>query len=149
MDRPETKYAKSGDVHIAYQVFGSGDLDVVVVPGFTSHVELLWEHEPAARSLEGLASFARVITFDRRGSGLSDPVPDAPSLETADGRRARGDGRGGLRARGARGHLRGRVDEHPVRRHLSRPGAGARLLRGHGPLDVGRGLPVRRPRSRR
>ena len=82
MDRPETKYAKSGDVHIAYQVFGGGDLDVVVVPGFTSHVELLWEHEPAARSLEGLASFARVITFDRRGSGLSDPVPDAPTLET-------------------------------------------------------------------
>lgn len=55
---------------------------MVVVPGFTSHIELLWEHEPAARSLEGLASFARVITFDRRGSGLSDPVPDAPTLET-------------------------------------------------------------------
>jgi class 3 adenylate cyclase/dienelactone hydrolase len=82
VDRPETKYARSGDVHIAYQVFGSGDLDIVVVPGFTSHIELLWEHEPAARSLEGLASFARVITFDRRGSGLSDPAPDAPSLET-------------------------------------------------------------------
>ncbi len=78
---PETKYAKSGDVHIAYQVFGEGELDVVVVPGYTSHIELLWEHEPAARSLQGLASFARVITYDRRGSGLSDPVPDAPTLE--------------------------------------------------------------------
>ena len=79
--RPETKYAKSGDVHIAYQVFGEGELDIVVVPGFTTHVELVWEHEPAARALEGLASFARVITFDRRGSGLSDPVAEAPSLE--------------------------------------------------------------------
>jgi pimeloyl-ACP methyl ester carboxylesterase len=79
--RPETRYARSGDVHLAYQVFGAGELDVVLVPGFTSHVELVWEHEPAARGLEGLASFARVITFDRRGSGLSDPVAEAPTLE--------------------------------------------------------------------
>ena len=81
MERPETRYAKSGDIHIAYQVFGEGDLDVVMVPGYTSHVELLWEHEPAVRALEGLASFARVINFDRRGSGLSDPVAEAPTLE--------------------------------------------------------------------
>ncbi len=79
--RPETKYAKSGEVHIAYQVFGEGDLDLVLVPGFTTHVELAWEYEPSARFLEGLASFARVITFDRRGSGLSDPVVDVPTLE--------------------------------------------------------------------
>jgi class 3 adenylate cyclase len=81
MTRPETKYARSGDVHIAYQVFGEGDLNLVLVPGFTTHIELVWEHEPAARLLEGLASFARVITLDRRGSGLSDPVADAPTLE--------------------------------------------------------------------
>jgi class 3 adenylate cyclase len=81
MKRPETKYARSGDLHIAYQVFGEGDLDVVLVPGFTTHVELVWEHEPIARLMEGLASFARVIAFDRRGSGLSDPAPDAPTLE--------------------------------------------------------------------
>ncbi len=81
MGRVETRYAKSGDVHIAYQVFGEGEIDLVVVPGFTTHVELAWEYEPSARLLEGLASFARVITFDRRGSGLSDPVPDAPTLE--------------------------------------------------------------------
>ena len=79
--RPETRYARSGGVHIAYQVFGEGDLDLVLVPGFTTHVELLWEHEPTARFLEGLASFARVINFDRRGSGLSDPVVAAPTLE--------------------------------------------------------------------
>jgi pimeloyl-ACP methyl ester carboxylesterase len=71
MGRVETKYAKSGGVHIAYQVFGEGEIDLVLVWGFTSHVELNWEHEPAARLLEGLGSFARVITFDRRGSGLS------------------------------------------------------------------------------
>ncbi len=79
--RPETRYAKSEDVHIAYQVFGEGDLDVVLVNGFTTHIELAWEHEPAAHLLEALASFARVITFDRRGSGLSDPVAEAPTLE--------------------------------------------------------------------
>ena len=82
MARPETRYARSGDVHIAYQVFGQGEIDLVLVWGFTSHIELAWEHPPAARLLEGLASFARVITFDRRGSGLSDPAADAPTLET-------------------------------------------------------------------
>jgi class 3 adenylate cyclase len=78
---PETRYARSGGVHIAYQQFGSGDLDLVVVNGFTSHIELIWEHPSPSRVLEGLASFARVINFDRRGSGLSDPVSEAPTLE--------------------------------------------------------------------
>ena len=68
-------------MHIAYQVFGEGELDLVLVPGFVTHVELLWEAEPSARFLEALGSFARVINFDRRGSGLSDPVPGAPTLE--------------------------------------------------------------------
>src|SRR4029450_8124377 len=80
-NRPQTKYASSDGVHLAYQVFGEGDLDLVLVNGFTTHVELVWEHEPARRFLEGVASFARVINFDRRGSGLSDPVADAPTLE--------------------------------------------------------------------
>lgn len=80
-ERPETRYARSGDVHIAYQVFGQGELDLVVVPGFVSHVELFWEDEAWARAFERLASFARVIHFDRRGSGLSDPVSMAPTLE--------------------------------------------------------------------
>ena len=79
--RPETRYARSGEVHIAYQVFGEGDFDLVLVPGFTTHVELVWEYPPIARFMEGMASFARVISFDRRGSGLSDPVPAAPTLE--------------------------------------------------------------------
>jgi class 3 adenylate cyclase len=68
-------------VHIAYQAFGGGELDLVLVNGFTTHVELVWEHEPFARALERLGSFARVINFDRRGSGLSDPVAEAPTLE--------------------------------------------------------------------
>ena len=79
--QPETKYAPNGDVSLAYQVFGEGDLDLVLVNGYLGHVELIWENEPAARFLEGLASFARVINFDRRGSGLSDPVAEAPTLE--------------------------------------------------------------------
>jgi pimeloyl-ACP methyl ester carboxylesterase len=79
--QPETRYAQSGDVHIAYQVFGEGDLDIVLVNGFTTHVELVWEHEASRHYLERLASFARVIAFDRRGSGLSDPVGAAPTLE--------------------------------------------------------------------
>ena len=62
-------------------MFGAGDLDLVLVPGYVTHVELVWEHEPSARFLERLASFARVISFDRRGSGLSDPVAEAPTLE--------------------------------------------------------------------
>jgi len=78
---PETRYARSGDLHIAYQVFGEGELDLVLVPGYVTHVELVWEHEPSARFLDRLASFARVIHFDRRGSGLSDPVDGAPTLE--------------------------------------------------------------------
>jgi class 3 adenylate cyclase len=78
---PETRYARNGDVHLAYQVFGEGPLDLVLVRGFMNHVELVWEHEPLARSLRGLASFARVITFDRRGTGLSDPGAEAPTLE--------------------------------------------------------------------
>ena len=77
----ETKYARSGDVHIAYQAFGEGEFDLVIVNGYVTHVELVWQSPPIARWLEALASFARVITFDRRGSGLSDPVPDAPTLE--------------------------------------------------------------------
>jgi pimeloyl-ACP methyl ester carboxylesterase len=80
-ETPETSYASSDGVHLAYQVFGEGDIDLVEVNGFTTHVELVWDHEPARQFLEGLGSFARVINFDRRGSGLSDPVAEAPTLE--------------------------------------------------------------------
>jgi class 3 adenylate cyclase len=78
---PATRYAKSGNVHIAYQVFGSGPNDLVFVPGFISHIENYWEHPDLARYLLRLAAFSRVIMFDKRGTGLSDPVAAMPSLE--------------------------------------------------------------------
>jgi class 3 adenylate cyclase len=83
MTVPETRYAKSGDLNIAYQVVGEGPLDLVYVPGWISHVELAWELPDLARGFERLASFTRLITFDKRGTGMSDPVPpgELPTLE--------------------------------------------------------------------
>jgi class 3 adenylate cyclase len=80
---PETKYAKSGEVHIAYQVIGNGPMDLVVVPGWVSHLELTWEEPELARFIQRLASFSRVILFDKRGTGLSDRVSETalPTLE--------------------------------------------------------------------
>jgi len=78
----ETRYAKSGDVHVAYQVVGEGP-DLVFLPGWFSHVELAWELPPLALFLERLASFSRLILIDKRGTGLSDPLPagELPTLE--------------------------------------------------------------------
>ena len=73
--RPETRYAKSGDLNIAYQVAGDGPVDLIYVPGWISNVELNWEEPALAHVLERLASFSRLIMFDKRGTGLSDPVP--------------------------------------------------------------------------
>src|SRR3984893_14869234 len=78
---PETRYAKSGDVHIAYQVSGAGPLDVVLVPGFISNVELAWEMPFSGPALRKIGSFARVISFDKRGTGLSDRTVGVPTLE--------------------------------------------------------------------
>jgi pimeloyl-ACP methyl ester carboxylesterase len=80
---PKTQYAKSGRANIAYQVLGEGPLDLVLVHGWISHLELLWEQPAAARALRRLASFSRLILFDKRGTGLSDPVPvdQLPTLE--------------------------------------------------------------------
>jgi len=80
---PTTRYAKSGDVHIAYQVVGEGPRDLVFVHGWISHIEHLWEEPAIARFLGRLASFSRLILLDKRGTGLSDPVPlhQLPTLE--------------------------------------------------------------------
>jgi pimeloyl-ACP methyl ester carboxylesterase len=80
-DVAETRYARSGDVHIAYQVIGDGPIDLVLFGTFVSHVELNWEDPSIARFLHGLGSFARVIVFDKRGVGMSDPAATAPTLE--------------------------------------------------------------------
>jgi pimeloyl-ACP methyl ester carboxylesterase len=82
MRKPETRYARSGDVNIAYQVVGEGPRDLVLVPGWVSNVELFWEEPTVARFLERLTSFTRLILFDKRGTGLSDRVSDVPNLET-------------------------------------------------------------------
>jgi pimeloyl-ACP methyl ester carboxylesterase/DNA-binding CsgD family transcriptional regulator len=79
--RPETRYAKSGQVSIAYQVLGDAPLDLVMVPGFVSHVEVMWEEPNLAHLLTRLGSFARLIVFDKRGTGMSDPVSEPPSME--------------------------------------------------------------------
>ena len=76
-----TRYADSDGVSIAYRVHGEGELDLVFVPGFVSHVELLWEHPSTARFLRRLSSFARLVVFDKRGQGLSDRPADPPTLE--------------------------------------------------------------------
>jgi pimeloyl-ACP methyl ester carboxylesterase len=76
-----TRYAKSGDLSIAYQLEGNGPLDLVVVPGIVSHVEAFHELPGYSRFIERLASFARVITFDKRGTGLSDRGADLPARD--------------------------------------------------------------------
>ena len=83
MERSETRYARSGDVSIAYQVVGGGPFDLVYVPGWVSNIELMWDEPGYAGFLDRLASFSRLIIFDKRGTGLSDPVPldQLPTLE--------------------------------------------------------------------
>lgn len=78
---PQTRYARSGEVGIAYQVYGEGELDLVLAFPFLSHLDLMWESPAMARFLRRLGSFARVLVFDRRGVGLSDPAEGAPTLE--------------------------------------------------------------------
>jgi pimeloyl-ACP methyl ester carboxylesterase len=79
---PETRYAKSGDVNIAYQVIRNGARDLILVPGWMSNIEVFWDEPAVARFLRRLASFSRLILFDKRGTGLSDRLSDMPDLET-------------------------------------------------------------------
>src|SRR5579859_830608 len=81
MAAPETRYARSGDLHIAYQVVGDGPVDLVWVPGWISNIDHYWEEPSVARYFNRIASFSRLILFDRRGTGVSDSVPRAPTLE--------------------------------------------------------------------
>src|SRR5215208_4856906 len=81
MDVPETRYARSGDVNVAYQLFGDGPVDVVVVPAGISHVEMGWRVRRFARMFEGFAQFARVAVFDKRGTGMSDRAHPATTFE--------------------------------------------------------------------
>jgi hypothetical protein len=94
---PKTRYAKSGDVSIAYQVVGDGPVDLVFVPGFVSHLELAWEEELFARPLRRMASFARLILFDKREQGTVGPGRPPAHPRGVDGRRTRGAGRSRVR----------------------------------------------------
>ena len=81
---PETRYARNGAIHLAYQVLGSGPPDLLAVgPGLNAHVDYQWMEPSLARSLRRLASFSRLIVYDNRGAGLSDPVPGgaAPTMD--------------------------------------------------------------------
>ena len=83
LSEPETRYVKSGDAHIAYQVVGDGPVDLIIVRGYISHVEVAWESPALASFYRRLALFCRLILFDKRGTGLSDRVPEdrLPTLE--------------------------------------------------------------------
>jgi pimeloyl-ACP methyl ester carboxylesterase len=72
---PQSRYTSLGEADIAYQVLGEGPLDLVYANGLTEHIDLQWDHPLMARYLERLASVSRLILFDRRGAGASDPVP--------------------------------------------------------------------------
>jgi pimeloyl-ACP methyl ester carboxylesterase/class 3 adenylate cyclase len=82
VDVPQTRYARSGDVSIAYQVVGDGPFDLVFVPGSVSHVDLIWEDELRARYMGALSQFCRLIVFDKRGTGASDQIVGIADLET-------------------------------------------------------------------
>src|SRR3954469_11719234 len=98
-NRALTRYASIGDLSIAYQVVGDGPIDLILVPGFVSHVEVAWEEPRLAHLLGRLASFTRLIVFDKRGTGMSDPVTGPPSMdERMDDIRAVMDATGSQRA---------------------------------------------------
>ena len=78
---PPTRYARSGQVHVAYQQFGRGPVDLVIVPGFVSHIDNYWALPALANWLEDLGRIARVVMFDKRGTGLSDTVAELPGLD--------------------------------------------------------------------
>jgi pimeloyl-ACP methyl ester carboxylesterase len=78
---PLTRYAMSGDIIVAYQTMGDGPIDIIAIPGAISHVEFLHEMSGYTAFLQRLSQFARVITFDKRGQGLSDRISGAPTLE--------------------------------------------------------------------
>jgi len=81
MEPIRTCYAKNGDINVAYQVFGQGNVDLVMVPGFISHIENYWDELNLARWLRKLGSFSRVILFDKQGTGLSDRSNKAPGMD--------------------------------------------------------------------
>ena len=146
--QPETRYALSGDIHIAYQLVGDGPFDLVFVPGFVTHMELQWRLPGFESFLTDLGSFSRLIRFDKRGTGMSDPVSGGANLETRmDDVRAVMDAVGSRASRVLR-PVGGSGDEHPVRRNLPRPDRGTGSPELLATNAVGTRLPVGSKRSR-
>src|SRR5262249_5093476 len=81
MAPPVTRYARSGEVHIAWQSLGNGPLDLIFIPGWVSHVEASWRFPEVASFLRALARSCRLLVFDKRGTGLSDPMPRASTMD--------------------------------------------------------------------
>src|ERR1700737_2593574 len=96
--RSDVKYARSGEGHIAYRIFGNGPRDLVLIPGTLSHAELYWEFPINQYLLKRLTSFARLIVFDKRGQGLSDRVAEQTLEERIGDVRAVMDAAGSERA---------------------------------------------------
>ena len=141
---PDTRYTQSGDVTIAYQVVGEGPFDLVVVPGFISHLEQDWEDPAYARFLGHLSSFCRLIRFDKRGTGLSDRLTSIPTLEErSDDVRAVMDAAGSKRA-DIVGYFRRRTDEHCLCCDLSRADVGPHPLWQHRARRLGHRLSLGR-----
>jgi len=134
---PDVRYAKSGDVAIAYQVVGDGAVDVVFVRGFAGDLLSVWEQPLLARFVRELAGFARLLMLDKRGTGLSDRVRDIPTLETRmNDLRAVMDA-GGLRARDSLDGPGRSAARGPIRGHGPGTSGGARALHPHGQEPAG------------
>jgi pimeloyl-ACP methyl ester carboxylesterase len=118
---PQTRYAKSGGIDIAYQVLGEGPPDLVLVPGWVSNLDAFWEEPTSTQFLRRLGTFSRLILFDKRGTGLSDRVADMPSLEVRmDDLRAVMDAVGSERA-ALFGYSEGGADVRAIRCYISAP----------------------------
>ena len=152
---PQTRYAATADgIHIAYQVLGEGERDIIFVPGLMSHLELLWEDQETSGFFRRLSGLGRLILFDKRDTGLSDPAPSDMSLEER-----MEDARAVMRAADSRravlfGYSEGApmsilfAATYPGRVTSLRIGVGPSSPRiGVGPLVPGRRLPVRRGRA--
>jgi hypothetical protein len=120
VERPKTQYAKSGDLHIAYQTFGQGPPDIVFVFPYMTHVEAGWEVPQLAQFYEGLSRIGRLVLFDAVGSGMSDPALALNHAGFMDERPAGGDGRGGTRAENYPLHRFSECKGHALRSDVSR-----------------------------